>query len=92
MRAAPKDAAPATDADIQAAVETEIASQSWTPVATLRVAVDHGIVTLEGAISDDSLRDGLKVLVENVSGVKSVRDRLAFIEPNSGYYVPSEGA
>ena len=45
-------------------------------------------MTLEGAIADDSLRAGLRVLAENVPGVRRVRDRIAWIEPNSGYLVP----
>jgi hypothetical protein len=31
------------------------------------------------------------VLVENVPALKKVHDRLAWIEPNSGYYVPAPG-
>jgi CBS domain-containing protein len=91
MRSAPTEAAPVSDADIQAAVEAEIAAQNWTPAVGVRVRVENAVVTLEGAISDDSLRGGLKVLVENVPGVKAVHDRLAWIEPNSGYYVPAQG-
>jgi CBS domain-containing protein len=91
MRSAPAEAAPVSDADIQAAVEAAIAAQNWTPAVGVRVRVEDAIVTLEGAISDDSLRGGLKVLVENVPGVKAVLDRLAWIEPNSGYYVPAQG-
>ena len=45
-------------------------------------------MTLEGAVSDERLRGALRVLAENVPGVKAVRDRLAWIEPNSGYLVP----
>jgi osmotically-inducible protein OsmY len=45
-------------------------------------------VTLEGAVTDDRLRDGLRVLAENIPGVTKVRDRISWIEPNSGYLVP----
>ena len=44
---------------------------------------------LEGAINDERLRGALRVLVENIPGVKNVHDRLAWIEPNSGYLVPA---
>jgi len=54
------------------------------------VLVDDGVATLEGAIPDDSLREGLKVLVENVPGVKGVHDHLAWIEPNSGLYMGAQ--
>jgi CBS domain-containing protein len=92
MRSAPAETGPTSDADIQAAIEAEIASQTWAPSEGVRVRVENGVVTLEGAISDDSLRGGLKVLAENVPRAKAVRDRLAWIEPNSGYYVPARGS
>jgi hypothetical protein len=50
------------------------------------------MVTLEGAITDDRLRDGLRVLAENTPGVTKVRDRIAWIEPNSGCLVPPADA
>jgi CBS domain-containing protein len=92
IRALPPEAGPRPDAEIQADIEAEIARQAWAPASTVRVVVENGVATLEGAISDDSLRGGLKVLAENVPGVKAVHDRLAWIEPNSGFYVdaPSE--
>ena len=87
IRAQPPDAGPRSDVEIQAGIEAEIARQAWAPASTVRVVVENGVATLEGAISDDSLRGGLKVLAENVPGVKAVHDRLAWIEPNSGFYV-----
>jgi BON domain len=59
---------------------------------SVRVSVENGIVTLEGAITDDRLHDGLRVLAENTPGVTKVRDRIARIEPNSGYLVPPADA
>jgi CBS domain-containing protein len=91
MRAAPTDDALVSDADIQAAIEAAMAAQPWAPTEGLRVRVENGVVSLEGAVSDNSLRGGLKVLAENVAGVNAVHDRLAWIEPNSGYYVPAKG-
>jgi osmotically-inducible protein OsmY len=58
---------------------------------SVRVSVENGIVTLEGAITDDRLRDGLRLLAEN-TGVTKMRDRIAWIEPNSGYLVPPADA
>ena len=84
MRALPPEAQSRSDADIAEAVATELAAQPWAPVASMRVAVEGGVATMEGAIPDEAMREGLRVLVENVAGVKSVRDRLAWIEPNSG--------
>ena len=44
-------------------------------------------MTLEGAIADERLREGLRVIAENTRGVKAVHDRLAWVEPNSGFLI-----
>jgi CBS domain-containing protein len=76
-----------TDEDVLMAIDDELHRQTWAPVQSVRVTVEDGVATLEGAIPDDSLREGLKVLVENVPGVKRVDDHLAWVEPNSGLYM-----
>ena len=91
MRSLPSERQTRPDADIQADIEAEVRRQSWTPGAAVRIVVESGVATLEGTIFQDSLREGLKVLAENVAGVKSVRDQLAWIEPNSGYLVGMQG-
>ncbi len=88
LKAAPLPMPPCSDDELRARVEAAIARESWTPARAVRVEVVDGVATLLGAIADDSLRGGLKVLCENVPGVLRVRDRLAWIEPNSGYLVP----
>ena len=87
MSALPPENEKRSDAAIQMAIDDELVRQTWAPINSVRVTVEDGVATLEGAIPDDSLRDGLKVLVENVPGVKSVHDHLAWIEPNSGLYM-----
>lgn len=81
-----------SDAEIKADVEAALQREVWAPVATVSVAVEGGIVTLQGVIPDETLRTGLHVLVENVPGVRQVDDRLAWIEPNSGTYMAAPGA
>ena len=88
--ALPHNSRPRPDADIGAAIQAEIDIQRWTPRASIRVSVKDGEVTLDGAISDDRLREGLRVIAENTPGVKAVHDRLAWIEPNSGFLIPTE--
>jgi len=88
MLALPSTSEKRPDKEIQAAIMAELDRQKWTPGGSIRIGVVDGVVTLDGAIADDSLRSGLKVLAENIPGVKKVRDRLAWIEPNSGYLVP----
>jgi CBS domain-containing protein len=88
--ALPEPGAPRSDAEIQADISAQFDREPWAPRGGVRTVVEGGIVTLEGAISDDRLRPALKVLVENIAGVKGVRDQLAWIEPNSGFLVPAE--
>jgi osmotically-inducible protein OsmY len=86
----PRDSAPRSDAEICAAIQAEIDSQEWAPRASIRVAAKDGEVTLEGAVTDERLREGLRVIAENTPGVKTVHDRLAWIEPNSGLLIPAD--
>jgi CBS domain-containing protein len=83
----PQEQETRSDARLQTDIEAALARESWAPVATVRVAVKDGVATLVGAIPAESMRDGLKALAEGVSGVKAVRDDLAWIEPNSGLYM-----
>lgn len=88
--ALPRDATPKSDAEIEAAIRAEIDAQGWAPRASVQIAVKNGEVTFEGAITDDRLRDGLRVIAENIAGVTAVHDRLAWIEPNSGFLIPAQ--
>jgi CBS domain-containing protein len=85
-----RDAEPRSDAEICAAIQAEIESRGWTPRASVRVSAKNGEVTLDGAIADERLREGLRVIAENIPGVKSVHDRLAWVEPNSGMLLSAE--
>ena len=70
----------------------EIAKQPWGPRASVDVRVENGVVELNGAVTDDRERPALRVLAENVPGVKEVRDRLTWVEPLSGFVVPADGS
>ncbi|HEY1454203.1 MAG TPA: CBS domain-containing protein [Roseiarcus sp.] len=83
--------APHPDAGIKAAIQAELDKLEWAPRASVRVEVANGVVTFGGAITDQRLREGLKVIAENTPGVAAVRDHMAWIEPNSGVVIPSEG-
>jgi CBS-domain-containing membrane protein len=91
LAAMPGAKGPHPDAEIKAAIQAELDKLDWAPRATVQVAVSNGVVTYAGAITDQRLRDGLKVIAENTPGVTSVRDHMAWIEPNSGVVLPSEG-
>ncbi len=91
LAAAPGANAPHPDAEIKAAIQAELDKLGWAPRASVRVEVANGVVTFAGAITDERLRDGLKVIAENTPGVTAVHDHVAWIEPNSGFILPSEG-
>jgi hypothetical protein len=56
-------------------------------------AAYESVLSLWGAVVDDRQREGLRVLAENIPGVKAVRDHLVWIEPSSGLVIePPENA
>jgi CBS domain-containing protein len=82
---------PDPDAEIKAAILAELDKLDWAPRASVRVEVADGVVTFNGAITDERLRDSLKVIAEKTPGCAAVHDQMAWIEPNSGVVIPSEG-
>ena len=78
------------DAEIKAAIEAELDKLAWAPRASVRVEVQKGVVTYDGAITDERLRSGLKVIAENTPGCVAVRDHMCWIEPNSGVVLPPQ--
>jgi CBS domain-containing protein len=83
----PKANAPQSDADIKSAILAQLDKLNWAPRASVGVEVQKGVVTLTGAITDERMREGLKVIAENTPGVTETRDQMIWIEPNSGYYM-----
>jgi len=73
-----------SDDEIFTDIIGRMSHESWAPRGSIHTDVADGVVTLEGAIAEERLRGALIVLMENVPGVKSVRDKLAWIDPNSG--------
>jgi CBS domain-containing protein len=78
-----------SDAEIRAAIQAQLDKLNWAPRASVRVEVQKGIVTFDGAITDERLREGLKVIAENTPGCVGIHDHMAWIEPNSGFFMPS---
>jgi len=77
-------AATADDADIHARLTAEMVRQPWTRSRGVTVAVESGIVLLDGCVFDLRERDALRVMAENLPGVHGVENRLVCIEPNTG--------
>lgn len=71
-----------SDAEIRTRILAEIEKQPWAPRAGTDVVVEDGTVELRGVVTDE--REALRILAENVPGVKRVRDRLVWVEPMLG--------
>jgi CBS domain-containing protein len=80
-------AASATDAAIREAILTELARQPWAPRRSFTIAVEDGVVDLDGVVFDVRERDAIRVAAENVPGVKQVENRLVCVEPNTGMLI-----
>jgi CBS domain-containing protein len=83
--------AESTDAAIRSAFLAELAKEKWAPIALINPIVRNGVVELWGSITDERERQALVVAAENVPGVRSVRDHLAWVEPTSGMVYQPEG-
>ena len=75
------------DATIRYAILDELKRESWAPIALIDVGVHNGIAELSGSIFDERERQAIRVAVENVPGVRAVRDNLVFVEPMSGMVI-----
>jgi len=87
----PKPGTPG-DAELRDMILAEIARQPWGPRYSIDVKVADGVVDLYGAITDEYERPAVRVVAENIAGVKAVRDHLVWVEPVSGLALPAEKA
>lgn len=86
LQTLPDTRAPSIDDEkIRREVTAQLAGQSWSGM--IRADVHLGVVQLDGLIFDEHARDAARVLAENVPGVRSVVDQLAWVEPISGVYI-----
>lgn len=72
------------DTELRGRVLAAVERQPWAMRASIDAVVHDGVVDLHGVILDERERQALCVLVENVPGVKEVRDHLTWVEPVSG--------
>ena len=83
----------AGDTAIREQIFAELKRQTWAPVALIDVTVRKGVVALSGTLTDERQRQALRILAENVPGVKKVQDDLVWFEPETGMYLeaPEKG-
>lgn len=74
----------ASDEGIKEKILARIDQEPWAPRATITIGVVDGIVEIRGVVTDERERAALRVLAENVPGVKGIRDELVWVEPISG--------
>jgi CBS domain-containing protein len=72
------------DDDIREQILAELAKAAWVPRDGLSISVKDGVVDLNGVILEEKERAALRVVAENVPGVRAVEDHLVWIEPVSG--------
>lgn len=88
----PASSAPVSDRELRQRVLREIEKQSWAPKSYVDATVENGAVELAGIITDDRQRNGLRVVAENVPGVKAVHDDLVWVDPSTGMVVEEANA
>ena len=64
------------DASLRTCILDEIENQNWSTGAAVDVLIRNGTADLWGTIIDESQREALKVLIENMPGVTSVNDHV----------------
>ena len=75
----------ADDAKIRDAFFEELARQPWAPRTSLNPVVRNGVIELWGNVFDEREREALRVMAQNLAGVKGVQDHLVWIDPASGF-------
>ena len=78
-----------SDDEIRQQIHAELAKAAWVPRDGLSITVQDGVVDLNGVILEEKEREALRVVAENVEGVKAVEDHLVWIEPVSGIVIDS---
>lgn len=89
--AAEESATPASDAEIGERFTAEIAKLTWVPRTSVMADVTDGVVRLHGVLDDERERWALRVLAENIPGVKHVTDEMVTVEPTSGAVIGQPG-
>ena len=77
----------ARDAVIRQRILDEIQREPWGPRYSINVVVRDGRVDLWGSLFGERERQALRVVAENVPGVREVHDHMVWIEPIMGSVV-----
>jgi len=72
------------DSVIEKTVSQELSDSKWANAHNVIVSCHQGVVSLEGVIFNEAVRDALRVAAENTQGVRSVEDHMVWVEPVTG--------
>lgn len=78
-------AASGNDAAIRQAFFKELERQPWASRISINPVVRNGVIELWGNIFDEREREALRVMAQNLDGVKGVQDHLVWVDPASGF-------
>ena len=82
-------ALPVSDAVIGARIDAALAAEKWAPWG-ITATVENGEVALAGCARTEADLQALRVMAENVPGVKRVRDELFLLSPGTGWSRPGD--
>lgn len=68
------------DAEIRERILAEIRKQPWVRSGSIDVQVRRGEVELRGTVTEERARTALRILAENVPGVRKVSHRLVWLD------------
>jgi len=75
-----KDHRPLADDEIRKKVQSRLEGEPWANALMINMTVHEGVVSLWGVVRSEAERDAVRIAVEGIAGVKSVKDNLA-LEP-----------
>ena len=78
-----------SDSEIKKRIRAELHNQQWAPAASIDIRVKDGVVNLHGVLTDERERDAIRVIAENVIGVREVHDHITWVEGYSGMTLTS---
>lgn len=75
---------PLSDEQIREKVQKRLEAEAWTNPIMVNVTVNEGIVNTFGAVRSEAERNAIRVVIEDIAGVKSINDNIV-LEPLPGW-------
>ncbi|MBV8913195.1 MAG: CBS domain-containing protein [Acetobacteraceae bacterium] len=75
---------PRLDSELLTRLRDELARQPWFTERNIKLSVHDGVVRMQGVVTDERMRDALRVAAQNISGRTEVDDELEVLEPITG--------